>query len=92
MSYITQLKSILETEQNALHKEPTYEQKKAGVDMFNDFGVMNTIKALAGGDILKYEAVTKIEYNIIFTHMAMNKVQSEFEENYRKVLKQKGNR
>lgn len=89
MYYIEQLKVVLESERNVLHKEPTREQKLAGIDMFSDFGVMNTVKALAGGDVLKYEAVTKLEYNIVFTHMVMNKVQSDFEENYRAVMKRK---
>lgn len=89
MYYIEQLKVVLESERNVLHKEPTREQKLAGIDMFSDFGVMNTIKALAGGDILKYDAVTKLEYNVVFTHMVMNKVQSDFEENYRAVMKRK---
>jgi len=91
-SYIEQLKAVLEAEKNVLHKEPTREQKLAGIDMFSDFGVMNTVKALAGGDILKYDAVTKLEYNVVFTHMVMNKVQSDFEDNYRSVLKQTSKR
>lgn len=88
MNYVLQLKDILEAEHNVLSSEPTREQKLAGIDMFNDFGVMNTIKALAGGDVLKYDAITKLEYNVVFTHMVMNKVQADFEDNYRKVLKQ----
>ena len=87
MNYVLQLKNILESEHNRLSSEPTREQKMAGIDMFNDYGVMNTIDALAGGDITKYEAIEKIEYNVVFAKMAKNKTQSEFEENYRKVLK-----
>lgn len=89
MNYILQLKNILELESETLSTQPTAEQRHAGIDMFNDFGVMNTIKALAGGDITKYKEVEKIEYNVVYVHMLMNKTQAVFEENYRKVMKNK---
>ena len=89
MFYILQLKNILELESETLSTQPTAEQRHAGIDMFNDFGVMNTIKALAGGDITKYKEVEKIEYNIVYVHMLMNKTQGVFEENYRKIMKNK---
>lgn len=90
--YITQLKDIVTSEANNLRSPPNSDQLAAGVDMFDEFGVMNTVKALAGGDILKFEEVLKIEYNIVFLHMKMNKVQNVFNENYRKVLDQKRKR
>jgi hypothetical protein len=89
MNYILQLKNIIEIESETLSSQPTQEQKHAGIDMFNDFGVMNTIKALAGGDITKYAEVEKIEYNVVYVHMLMNKTQNVFEENYRKIMKNK---
>ena len=89
MFYILQLKNILELESETLSTQPTAEQRHAGIDMFNDFGVMNTIKALAGGDITKYKEVEKIEYNIVYVHMLMNKTQGVFEDNYRKIMKNK---
>ncbi len=89
MFYIEQLKDILEVENETLSSQPTYEQRQAGIDMFNDFGVMNTIKALAGGDVTKYSEVEKIEYNIVYVHLLMNKTQGIFEDNYRKVMKNK---
>ena len=87
MSYVLQLKTILEHEHNRLSSEPTREQKIAGIDSFNEYGVFNTIDALAGGDVTKYDQIERMEYNIIFTKMARNKTQAIFDDNYRKVLK-----
>jgi len=87
MQYVNQLKDILEAESNRLGSEPTREQKLAGIDKFSEYGIMNTIDALAGGDLTKYEAIENMAYNLVFVKMARNKTQSEFDENYRKVLK-----
>lgn len=92
IGYSDQLKNIIEIEKSELHIEPTYEQKTAGVDMFSKFGVMNTVKALANNDVLNYDKVLQIEYNTVFIHLLMNKVQGIYQDNYRKVLQQKNKR
>lgn len=92
LNYIEQLNAIIEIEKEHLSTKPTNEQVAAGVNMFEEFGVMNTIKALANGNILNYEKVLKIEYNTVFNHMRMNKTESIFQENYRKVMEQKHKR
>ena len=92
MFYVEQLKYILKIESEELKHNPTTEQRQAGIDMFNDYGVMNTIKALAGGGqdwILKVKEVENVEYNLAFTAMRMNRTQGIFEENYRKIMKNK---
>lgn len=88
-SYILQLNKIVEIENVKLHNPPTTDQIQAGINEFDQYGVMNTVKALAGGDVLKYEEVFEIEYNIVFTHMAMNTTQAKFQDNYREILKRK---
>jgi hypothetical protein len=89
MFYIEQLESILKVEAEVLHTEPTTEQRQAGINMFEKFGIMNTIRAMAGNDILKYDAVLEVEYNVALTHMAMSKTEGIFQDNYREVLKRK---
>lgn len=88
IGYINQLKLVLENEAKTLTTKPDENQIMAGVEMFQQFGIMNTIKALANNDITKYAEIEKLEYNTVFVHMRMNKVQNDFNENYRKVLKQ----
>lgn len=87
--YLLQFNKILEDEQYKLYSEPDHEKKRAGIDNFNEYGVMNTIKALAKGDILKYDAVLEIEYQVAFIHMAMNKTQMDFDKEYSAILKNK---
>lgn len=87
--YLLQFNKIMEAEANKLYTEPDDDKVRAGIDMFEEYDVMNTIKALAKGDILKYEAVLEVEYQVAFIHMAMNKTQAKFEKNYREILKAK---
>lgn len=87
MQYVDQLKKILEAESNRLGSEPTREQKLAGIDNFQEYGAYATVRSLAGGNWLKMDQVEKMSYYMAFTEMCYNKTQSEFDENYRKVLK-----
>lgn len=89
MSYINQLNQIISSEVKTLNVEPTHEQKLAGIDMFDKFGVMNTVRALSGNDILKIDEVLKVEYNVAFTFMAMSKTQNDYADNYREIMNRK---
>lgn len=89
MCYVSQLTEIVKTEGKRLSTKPTYEQSLAGVDIFDEFGVMNTVKALAGNDILKYEKVLEMEYNVVLTHLIMSKAENEFQTNYREVIRKR---
>ena len=83
---LDQLKKILEIESEQLHVRPTSEQINAGLDMFDEFGVMNTIKAVALGNILNFDNVLKIKYNVVFLFLKMSKTETIYQENYRKLL------
>ena len=89
LNIINQLKRILEVEHENLSVKPTSEQLQAGVDMFDKFGVMNTVKALALGNILNYEKILKIDYNTVYLHLWMAKTDHDFQENYRRILEHK---
>ena len=83
---LDQLKQTLEIESEQLHVRPTSEQINAGLDMFDEFGVMNTIKAVALGNILNFDNVLKIKYNVVFLFLKMSKTETIYQENYRKLL------
>lgn len=89
LDIIEQLKLIIETEAKELSVEPTREQKLAGVSMYDEFGVMNTIRAVAQGNILNFDKVLEIEYNVVFMYLKMAKTDSIFQTNYQKVLNKK---
>jgi hypothetical protein len=89
LNIINQLTQILEREKENLEVKPTIEQVQAGVDMFDKFGVMNTVKALALGNILNYEKILKLDYNTVYLHLLMSKTEHDFQENYRAILESK---
>lgn len=89
MNYLNQLSKILEAEAIHLKSTPSSEQKRAGIDMFDEFGVMNTIDSLAGGNVLNYEKILKIDYNTIFIKQKMLKFANQFQENYTKIMSKK---
>lgn len=89
LDIIEQLKEIIETESKELSIEPTREQKLAGVSMYDEFGIMNTIRAVAQGNILNFDKVLEIEYNVVFIYLKMAKTDSIFQTNYQKVLNKK---
>lgn len=90
--YLEQLHDIITFEKNNLYVEPTNEQKVAGIDRFEKFGVMNTVNASAKNDVLKYEKVLETEYNVMLTHMLIQKEKSEFQKRYSEVMKRKAKR
>lgn len=89
INYLNQLNELLKVESEQLSNEDNAEQKRAGIDMFEEFGAMNTVNALAGGDILKYNEVLKMDYNTVFVKLKMSKVERIFQENYNKILSKK---
>jgi hypothetical protein len=66
---------------------PTVEEEAAGIERFNEFGVFATIDRLAGGDPLKYDAIEAMPFHIIFTKLKLNKVEYEYQEAYREIIR-----
>lgn len=61
----------------------------AGIIKFEKYGVNNTIDALAGGDVLKWEEICLMPYQVVFMKLRMNKQKVLFQRNLRKVLENK---
>jgi len=89
LKYIEQLTKICEAEAEHLKADTSSEQKRAGIDMFNEFGIMNTIDSLANGNVLNYEKVLQIDYNTIFIKLKMCKFANTYKENYSKIMSKK---
>lgn len=83
-----QLIEIEEKERELLKSDISYEQIRAGIDMFNQLGVFNTIDLIAGGDVLKYDAVLKIDYNTILNKLFKLNLTAKFEKNYHEIIKE----
>ena len=89
LNYLEQFKLIAEAEAIHLKSTPTSEQLRAGLNMFDEFGIMNTVDSLASGNILNYDKVLKIDYNTVFIKLKMLKFASQYKENYAKIMSKK---
>lgn len=87
--YIGQLGEILETEKNTLDRKPTSEQRRAGIERFNKYGMFNIVDALAKGDVLKWEQVLELDYNTVYLKLLKEKDESIFQEAYTKIMQPK---
>lgn len=81
------MEDVCSKESTELELKPTAEQSKAGIKQLDKYGMMNLIDSLAGGDILKYEAVLMMEYTVAFTKLRMNKDSELFRRRYADVMK-----
>lgn len=87
--YIKQLNVILKTEETTLNTKPTPEQIAAGINDYSRFGIMNTIRALAGGDILKTDAVLRKSYNEVYLWLCMKQQDAKYDKSYETVMRNK---
>lgn|SRR3972149_3087469 len=89
LDIIEQLKLIIEREEKELNVEQTREQVAAGSSMYEEFGIMNSIRSVAQGNILNFDKVLEIEYNVIFMYLKMQKTDGIFQSNYQKLMSKK---
>src|SRR6185436_1381073 len=82
----SEVEKLCKKENDALVSPPTGEEMRAGIERFAEFGSMNSIDAIAMGDITKYEAVQMMDYGTWFTKMKMNKVKSEYQKKLQTIL------
>lgn len=76
-------------EEKLLKPNVTIDHQRAGIAMFNVLGDFNTIDEIAGGDVLKHDAVLMLDYITIFNKLLKNNLTTKFENNYSEILKKK---
>ena len=80
MNYLRKEISLInEIEEAALSYYPTSDEHRAGVERFAKYGYMMPIDSLAGGDVLKYELIKKVPYEVAFTKLSMEKDRADFD-------------
>ncbi|GGH03643.1 hypothetical protein GCM10007352_06380 [Mucilaginibacter phyllosphaerae] len=57
-------------------------EKRAGVHAFEKFRYINTVNALAGGDITKWNQILAMPYERILTKLLLNKTEAEYQKRY----------
>lgn len=48
---------------------------------------MNTVDALAGGDILKWESIQQLPYEKVYVKLLMNKTSADYQEKYHEIIR-----
>lgn len=76
-------------EEKLLKPNVTIDHQRAGIAMFNVLGDFNTIDEIAGGDVLKHDAVLMLDYTTIFNKLLKNNLTTKFEKNYSDILNKK---
>lgn len=66
-------------EQQYLSGEPNIELMGAGINELDQFGLLNVIDSLAGGDITKHDAVWKMKYGHIFDKQWKSIIESKIQ-------------
>ena len=82
---------ITEIENNALGHTPTGDEIIASEDVggFNSFGYLPELDRLAGGDILKYDAIRKQSWSDCFSKLAYESRQMRYQNKMMELIRKK---
>ena len=62
----------------------------AGIRAFGKFSYINTVNALAGGDLTKWSLVLAMPYERVLTKLLLNKAEAEYRRKYAELLNSQG--
>jgi len=80
---------IQRLEKEHLNSPPDIDMQAAGVRELDEFGELNVIDSLSGGDILKWEQVEKLPYYKVFDKLKKNIVESRINKKYNEIITKK---
>jgi len=83
---MNQLKEIAEKEKIHLKSEVSFEQKQAGITMFNVLGDFNTILMISKEFGVLPKVALRIDYNTIFLTLLSIKLTAKFEKRYHEII------
>jgi len=87
-----EIEAINELEKNYLSSDPESDMISAGINDLNQFGLLNTIDQLAGGDILKWNEIRKLPYSVVFDKMYKNTIEGNIQKKMNKIMTSKNKR
>jgi len=82
---IDEIKTIRELESQYLKSDPDIKMLQAGINKLDQFGLLNTLDNLTNGDILKYNEIRNIPYNVIFDKQYMEVVKLDIQKKLSKI-------
>lgn len=60
--------------------------ERAGVKNFEPFKYINTVNALANGDVTKWDEVMNLPYDRLLTKLLLNKTEAAYQKRYSELL------
>jgi len=81
-----EIESINELEKTYLVSDPDIDMISAGINELNQFGILNTIDQLAGGDILKWNEVKKLKYSDVFDKLYKSTIESRVQKKLNQIM------
>lgn len=82
---MAEIKRIYELESTYLVGTPNTDLQNAGIKDLEAFGEINTLDALAGGDITKWPLIKKVPYHDAFDKLRKNLIESEIQKRYNEI-------
>lgn len=82
---IDEMKAINELEMQYLKSDPDVKLIQAGIHKLDQFGIKNTLDNLAQGNVLKYDEVRNLRYDVVFDKQYMEVIKSEIEKKLIKI-------
>lgn len=79
---------INKLEENYLYNPPDSKLLQAGIKELDVLGNVNVIDTLACGDVLKWEKIRKLPYNIVFDKLLKNTIESRINKRLVEINKQ----
>ncbi|MEB0249619.1 MULTISPECIES: hypothetical protein [unclassified Mucilaginibacter] len=61
-------------------------EKRAGIQSFEKFKYINTINALACGDITRWNKILAMPYERVLTKLLLNKTEAEYQKRYSEMM------
>jgi hypothetical protein len=86
---IEQVENINKMESEYLGDKPTYEQTIAGIDRFDEYGAFIQFDKLADGNILKFDSIKNLPYDLCFTKLKLEADRDSFIEEWQNIMKNK---
>lgn len=84
-----EIESIHKLETEYLSSPPDMDMLAAGIKDLDELGEINIIDSLAGGDILKWEAVKKLPYYMVFDKQRKTMLEGKINKRLSEVLRSK---
>jgi len=61
-------------------------EQRAGIAAFEPFRYIDTVNALAGGDVSRWDAIMALPYDRVLTKLLLNKTEAAYQKRYSELL------